>query len=64
MKTLRDLPAIRKLAERQTCDVVDALHAHRGMLSEHTEGALVEAHLDLLSDLSRPASLSAVGLLA
>lgn len=60
MKTLREIPAIRALAGRQTADLVDALHAHRGMLSDHTEGALVEAQLDLLWDLERPASRDAI----
>lgn len=47
---------IRKLAEVVALDLMTSLHSHHGMLSAHAEGALVEACLDQLCDLSRPAS--------
>lgn len=60
MTPLRDIRAVRELAEQQAGDLLDAIRRHRGMMSDHTEGAVVEAVLDLLCDLSRPASRDAI----
>ena len=71
MSDLRTLPAIRAEAERLACEVYEAqsktLYAH-GMgpsllwelLPEQMRVAYVGAHLDLLCDLSRPASRDVV----
>lgn len=41
-------------------DVLDAIRQHRGLMSDHTEGAVVEGVLTLLCDLTRPESRDAV----
>ena len=60
LRDLRDLPAIRAEAERVASALLEAVHLHHGLMSDHTEGCVVEAHLDLLCDLTRPASRDAV----
>lgn len=57
---LAALPAVRKLAEEQAQGLCGAIRNQRGMRSDHTEGALYEAQLCLLSDLSRPESWDAM----
>lgn len=57
---LRILPAIRAEAERQSSALLEAVRRHHGLMSDHTEGCVVEAHLDLLCDLTRPASRDVV----
>lgn len=51
--------AIRVEAETLAGDLIRAAHVQHGMMSAHTEGAIVEAYIDLLRDLSRPASMDA-----
>lgn len=47
------LPALRKQAEEDGQQIIDAMRVHRGMLSDHSEGALVFGCESLLADLTR-----------
>ena len=59
-RALREIPAVRELAERQASECAEAIRTHHGLMSDHTEAAMFAAHVDLLCDLTRPASRDAV----
>ena len=59
MTTLRDIPAIRKLAEEQAAEMISTAFRVAKRF-EIASADLVAVHLDLLCDLTRPASRDAV----
>ena len=59
-RALREIPAVRELAERQAREFAAALGAHRDPDISSTYDVLRATHLALLCDLTRPASRDAV----